>query len=256
MMNTVNHDEGPPLNDAEATAADERVAKRPQAKTSRTPKANQVRVDLDPGKSRAHAMARAVHEPLIRHAAVASGFGSGGFTDQKPGITDSMSVLKGISDQVRSDDLKTPTDMLTLQALTLDSIFTELARRASLNMGQFPDAADMYMRLALKAQAQSRSTVEALAKLVRGNEQVVRHVYVDNRGGQAVIAETVNTGGGNGKTTDQSCGPAISGAFGPALLSEDPEGHGLPVSGDAREKAISDTRRKKPGGTQGQQERP
>lgn len=37
--------------------------------------------------------------------------------------------------------------------------------------------------------------MEALGKLRRGGEQVVRHVHV-NDGGQAVIAGTVNTGGG------------------------------------------------------------
>lgn len=36
--------------------------------------------------------------------------------------------------------------------------------------------------------------VEALSRLRRGGEQVVRHVHV-NEGGQAVIAGTVNTGG-------------------------------------------------------------
>ncbi len=40
--------------------------------------------------------------------------------------------------------------------------------------------------------------MEALAKLRRGGEQVVRHVHV-NEGGQAVIAGTINQGQGGGK---------------------------------------------------------
>jgi hypothetical protein len=36
---------------------------------------------------------------------------------------------------------------------------------AALNMGQYLDAADKYMRLALKAQSQCRTTVEALGEL-------------------------------------------------------------------------------------------
>lgn len=44
-----------------------------------------------------------------------------------------------------------------------------------------------------------RATLEALAKLDQPREQTVRHVHVDNRGGQAVIAETVQTGGGEWK---------------------------------------------------------
>jgi hypothetical protein len=44
-------------------------------------------------------------------------------------------------------------------------IYTELARRAALNMGEYIEAADRYLRLALKAQAQCRTTIEALVAL-------------------------------------------------------------------------------------------
>jgi hypothetical protein len=73
--------------------------------------------------------------------------------------------------------------MLTVQAITLDRVFTELTRRAALNMGNL-DATDRCLRLAMKAQAQSRATVESLDRLVRGEEQIVKHVHVDNRGGK------------------------------------------------------------------------
>src|SRR5262249_27852821 len=55
--------------------------------------------------------------------------------------------------------------MLTIQAHTLDTLFNELAKRAFLNMGQYMDAADRYMRLALKAQSHCRMNIEALAEL-------------------------------------------------------------------------------------------
>jgi hypothetical protein len=38
-----------------------------------------------------------------------------------------------------------------------------LARRAALNMGEYINAAETYMRLALKAQSQCRATIETLA---------------------------------------------------------------------------------------------
>ncbi len=42
-------------------------------------------------------------------------------------------------------------------------MFLELARRSGANMGEYIQAAEAYMRLALKAQAQCRATLETLA---------------------------------------------------------------------------------------------
>ncbi|MEZ5709071.1 MAG: hypothetical protein R3E02_06780 [Blastomonas sp.] len=62
--------------------------------------------------------------------------------------------------------------------------------------------------LATKLLRASQGQMETLSRMRRGGEQVVRHVHVDNRGGQAVIAENVQTGGrGNGKNDDQSHAP-------------------------------------------------
>jgi hypothetical protein len=55
--------------------------------------------------------------------------------------------------------------MLVGQAHSLDAIFTELARRSAANMGEYIEASEKYMRLALKAQAQCRATIETLAAL-------------------------------------------------------------------------------------------
>lgn len=51
-----------------------------------------------------------------------------------------------------------------------------------------------YSNMANKAMRSFALHAEAIAKLRRGGEQVVKHVHV-NEGGQAVIAQTVNTGG-------------------------------------------------------------
>lgn len=49
--------------------------------------------------------------------------------------------------------------------------------------------------LATKLLRTSQGQMETFARMRRGGEQVVRHVHVDNRGGQAVITENVQTGG-------------------------------------------------------------
>lgn len=90
--------------------------------------------------------------------------------------------------------------------------------------------------------------IEALTKLRRGGEQVVRHIHVDNRGGQAVIAETVNTGGvGNGKGTDQSQGRALDGVFGTEMLGQNTAGDGVPIPGSKGTATLQDARRNEPG---------
>lgn len=65
--------------------------------------------------------------------------------------------------------------------------------------------AQLFGNLATKLMRTFQGQMETLARMRRGGEQVVRHVHVDNRGGRAVIAENVHTGGqGNGKIDDQS----------------------------------------------------
>ncbi len=66
---------------------------------------------------------------------------------------------------VNNGDLKRAEGMLIAQAHTLDALFGHLARRAHSNMGEYLNAADTYLRLALKAQSQCRATLETLAEI-------------------------------------------------------------------------------------------
>ena len=80
------------------------------------------------------------------------------------------------------------------QALALDSIFASLARRAQLNMGEYLDAADRYMRLALKAQGQCRATLETLAAIK--NPPVVFAKQANIANGPQQVNNTVNKSDG------------------------------------------------------------
>ena len=62
-------------------------------------------------------------------------------------------------------DLARTEALLISQAHTLDAIFNSLGRRAALNMGEYVNAAEIYMRLALKAQSQCRTTLETLTTI-------------------------------------------------------------------------------------------
>jgi hypothetical protein len=78
------------------------------------------------------------------------------------------SLVDALGEQVqlaRSGDLSRGEAMLVTQAHTLDAVFHTCARRAALNMGEHLPSAETYLRLALKAQSQSRATWETLAEI-------------------------------------------------------------------------------------------
>ncbi|MFD1789708.1 hypothetical protein ACFSC3_19310 [Sphingomonas floccifaciens] len=98
--------------------------------------------------------------------------------------------------------------------------------------------------LAVKLLRTYTAQVEALTKLRRGGEQVVRHVHVDNRGGQAVIAETVTTRGPKSNGAKQPHEPSGTPSLGAEMLGYDATGNGVPFASDARETSMSTARRK------------
>ena len=134
-------------------------------------------------------LATIAHLPSARHAVLTGMAGSRMFgADNKPSIEASVGVMIEETNAVIKGDLSTLTKTLVGQAATLDTAFTELLRRSYANMGEYNDAAERYMRLALKAQAGCRATIEAINKLHRPHEQVIKHVHV-NEGAQAIVAD-------------------------------------------------------------------
>lgn len=211
---------------------------------------NALTVEQTTKETGAQAMARKVLDPGFRHAVTASSFAGKvlGKSIEHPGLMDYVDHVLKVGAKAEAGDLAIASRLLASQAITLDSMFTELARRAALNMSEYVEATERYGRLALKAQSNCRATLEALAKLHQPREQTVRHVHV-NEGGQAVIANQFHnhTGGkGNGQSADQSDATDPAGAS-PALSSPDPLGNGVPVPGGERQAAMQDARRDKPG---------
>ena len=86
-----------------------------------------------------------------------------GLGDDDVGLNDLADELRKQCEAVEKGDLRRAEDMLISQAHSLDMIFTHLARRAFMNMGQHLDAAERYMRLALRTQSQCRATLETLS---------------------------------------------------------------------------------------------
>ena len=124
---------------------------------------NTLRVTVEPGESREHKIARLSLDAGINNAQTALAYSKGRFGEA--GLTEAVDVMRAKASKITAGDLTELEATLTAQAATLDSIFNELARRAALNMGQHLNATETYLRLALKAQGQCRSTLETLAEV-------------------------------------------------------------------------------------------
>lgn len=206
---------------------------------------NALKVPKQEGETESLATARVIMDSDFRHGIAAaqvlkSQFGS---TDFAPGIGDYADAIGEKAEAGAKGNLAFASRMLTAQAVTLDTIFAEMARRMALNMGEYLGATETYARIAMKAQAQSRATLEALAKLHQPREQTVRHVHV-NEGGQAVIADQFHHHAGgqkNGKTDEQTHATGAAG-IGPALLGADPFGNRVPISSGEGPEAVSNAR--------------
>ncbi|WP_169829185.1 hypothetical protein [Tsuneonella mangrovi] len=206
---------------------------------------NTLKVTEVTGEDREKILARLALNPGVRHASIASSFASPIFGKvHEPSIMHDTDVLMDAMAQAIKGDKAFASELLAAQALALDSIFTELARRSGANLGEYIDAADRYMRLALKAQTNCRATLEALAKLHQPREQTVKHVHV-NEGGQAVVADHIHQHQGDGKnekTGEQSHATGTAGSGSP-MLGQDSEGVGVPVASREGPEALQDARR-------------
>lgn len=223
------------------------AARKVQAKAVDPAAPTPLNVDVETNETDRQAIARKLVGPFTRHGLVTaeaySRMTDGWAGLDKPGLTEYAWAIKARADKAANGDLEGPSAMLMAQALTLDNIFTEYARIALANLSKHMDASERYMRLALKAQANSRATLEALAKLHQPREQTVRHVHV-NEGGQAVIADQIHHHAGGNQNAEavkqpHAPGPGTAGTS-PALPSPDPHGKPLPIPGSERQGAVPD----------------
>lgn len=196
----------------------------------------------------AQAMARKLLQPTLKNAAAASAFTSKmiGSDLRLPGIGDYADHVQSVTNAAAGGDVAMASTILAAQAITLDSMFAELARRTASNIGEYANAAERYGRLALKAQSNCRATLESLAKLHQPREQTVRHVHV-NEGGQAVIADQFHNHSEGCRNAEAAKQPYAAGTgaagSGPAMLGQDAQGNGLPVTSDQGREAMQDARR-------------
>jgi hypothetical protein len=131
-------------------------------KAAAKPAANTVVAQQDRDESKALSVARTLLRPSVNAAVSVHAF-SKKFGDVE--LTALVDALAEQSKAINGGDMTRAEAMLIIQAHTLDAIFNALVQRATLNMGEYLDAADKYMRLALKAQSQCRTTLQTLGEL-------------------------------------------------------------------------------------------
>lgn len=143
-----------------------------------------LQLTRDESKTECRQMTEGMLDPAVRNAEVATLYSlSGGWGNV--GLTEAMQVLAEKTKAVNGGDLRDLEGTLVAQSAALNSIFVELARRAQLNMGTHLDATERYLKLALKAQGQCRTTIEALA-LLKNPPVYARQANINNGGQQQV----------------------------------------------------------------------
>ena len=134
--------------------------KRKPATKKRGP--NQIAELKKSDEDHAAGIARVALRPTVLAAITLAEYGKSHVALDLSGLVDSLTEqTKAVID----GDLKRGEAMLTVQAHTLDAIFNNLALRAAKNMGEYMQACETYLKLALRAQAQCRATWEALATI-------------------------------------------------------------------------------------------
>ena len=149
-------------------------------------------------------------------------FAGGGETLQ---VTDLMGELRKAGEEVAGGDMGRVEKMLVHQALTLDAIFNNMAQRS--HKQETFKGIEVLMRLALKAQAQARSTAEALA-LLKNPMPYIRQANITN-GPQQVNNGNASASGHTGISTQsgthQNTAIANDGAPGCTALTSQSGSH-------------------------------
>jgi hypothetical protein len=126
------------------------------------PNATEVRIVADANDSDGLTMAKAALSPSLNAAIAAHSYQKNLLGDDVP-LVDLADALRLQSKKVQDGDLSGLESMLVGQATALQSIFTSLVRRAQIQTQQ--RHLEAFLGLGLKAQAQSRATIQALVEL-------------------------------------------------------------------------------------------
>lgn len=136
-------------------------------------------VPAEPGQTREQLVAIVSAKGALANAATVRTFSHGiaGTGD----IVQLTQELRRVVDASKAGDSSLADEYLIPQAAALNAVFNECMRRAAMNMGEYPEAMERYMRLGLKAQSQCRTSLESLSKIKNPpNMAFVRQANIAN----------------------------------------------------------------------------
>jgi hypothetical protein len=136
------------------------MASKAKPKTAVKPDSPKLIVHTKKGEDLTAAYARASLRPSVQGALTVQAYTNIFGELNLAGLVEELTFL---AKQVTDGDLTRIEGMLNVHAHTLDAIFNNLARRAS--KAEYMNQIEQYLRLALKAQSQCRSTLETLAEI-------------------------------------------------------------------------------------------
>jgi hypothetical protein len=178
----------------------------PLSAPSTVDKSRAVQVHVQPGETQDRAVAGMVARGMVTNASTVIRYQS--HEHEGLSLMDMTDELRAQGEAVNGGDLSALERTLTAQALSLNAIFAELARVAQSNLFKVPSVAERYLRLALKAQGQSRATVETLAAMKNPPVVFARQANINNGGQQQVNnGAALNSTHASARTEEGVSGP-------------------------------------------------
>ena len=121
--------------------------------------------------------------------------------------------------------------LATQMALINDAASTALSKAMR---AEYMDNYEKHSNVANKLARTLAALTDSYSKLQRGGVQTVKHINV-YQGGQAVVTDSIQTGGANVRTTNR----AHATIHGAAMLGHDPQGCGVPIASGQGEAPMS-----------------
>lgn len=136
-----------------------------QNKVKTTPKQDThiLKLTKEKGKSELRQLTESQLCPVIANTVTLQAMAIS--SSDKVDLTEAVKIMKEESEKIVAGDISQLESTLAAQVISLNAIFNTLVSRSVTNMGSYIKATEVYMRLALKAQAQCARTAEILATI-------------------------------------------------------------------------------------------
>lgn len=128
-------------------------------------KAAVLPIKLGEGETQEELLAKCATDGIAGNAFLTMMYSTGAGLSQGDELGALCGQLQASIERTKSGSIGQAEELLTAQATSLNAIYVECARRAAVNIGHYPDTVETYLRLALKAQSQCRTTLESLAEI-------------------------------------------------------------------------------------------